>query len=65
MANIHVPTLKEFKSMTGRSGVGRIFKTKNDLDEIFGALKINDVVHNGTSDTAIDAVRAVRKACIN
>lgn len=64
MANIKVPTLKQFKSMTGRTGIGKIFKTKSDLKDIFGELKVNDAVGEGSSDSAIASVRAVRLACI-
>ncbi len=64
MPDIKIPTVKEFKSLTGRSGVGKIFKTKNDLDPIFAALQVVDDTPPTSGDRAIAAARALRRACI-
>ncbi|MCO8123803.1 hypothetical protein NHH03_18810 [Stieleria sp. TO1_6] len=64
MPTIKVPTLKQFKSLTGRSGIGKVFKTKNDLDQIFAALKIHDAAGQGMHDGAIAALRRIRRECI-
>jgi hypothetical protein len=58
-----IPTLAQFKALTGRTGVGKIFKTKNDLDEIFGILRTMETVgvHHAS---AIPMARQLRRACI-
>lgn len=33
-----IPSLRDFKAMTGRSGIGRVFKRKRDLDEIMAGI---------------------------
>lgn len=61
---MNIPTVAQFDSLTGRSGVGRIFKTKSDFQEIKGALRaVQNAAHN--LPAKLDAVRRLRRGCIS
>lgn len=58
-----IPTLAQFKALTGRSGVGRVFKTKSDMRDLMEALKwVNNSA--GSPPAKLGAVRQLRRCCI-
>ena len=59
-----IPTSQEFKKRIGRTGVSSAFKMKDKiLDTILRDLHKAEVWRNKEYDTAIQALRKVRKAC--
>ena len=63
MAFEEIPTQQAFKQACGRTGPGKIFKRKNDLDPIFLALGFAEAHRMNRTMAAIPYFRAVRKAC--
>lgn len=58
-----IPTVAQFKALTGRSGIGRVFKTKSDLNHIFDALRWVDN-SGGSPNAKLGAVRELRRQCM-
>ncbi len=52
-----LPTLEDFKELTGRTGLLSKLKTKNDLDQIFNALRL-------AQNPSMESYRKVVQACI-
>ncbi len=52
LLNIKLPACEEFKSLTGRSSLTRLFK-RNDLDPIFDALSVWDPLRRQIGPNAI------------
>ncbi len=62
---VHIFSAAEFKSLTGRSSIARIFKTKGGLDPIIQSLKVFDNFGDSSSNAmAKEALRAIRRNCI-
>lgn len=62
---VHIYTADEFKSLTGRSNLTRIFKTKGGLDPIIRSLKVYES-HGDSADPTMarGALRAIRRTCV-
>lgn len=58
-----IPTVDQFKSLTGRTGIGRVFKTKSDFDQIKEALRWANN-SGGSPNALLGAIRELRRACI-
>jgi hypothetical protein len=58
-----IPTEKQFKALTGRTGFSKILKTKNDLESVFTVLAKCDPHRNSMSGMHVKYFRAIRAAC--
>jgi hypothetical protein len=62
---MEIPTCGEFKKLTGRTGLTKIIKKKQDLDPIYDALQKLESYRMVYTVAALPFLRAVRKVCVN